>query len=259
VKRVLVSPDGALCFLPWGALWDRPVAVTPSGSTHALLREEQSEPGVGVLALGDPDYAGVEPGALATYYRGKPLAALPATRAEAQRVGTLALVGAQASEAGLRAALPRQDRWRAVHLACHGLIDARRPNLSSLALSRVGEDDGFLTALEVLRLQIPADLAVLSACETATGQLVGGEGIVGLTRAFMYAGTPRVLCSLWSVDDEATAALMTKFYELWNPKDGTPGLPTVEALRKAQQRVRAQAKWKHPHYWAAWVLWGLPD
>ncbi len=115
-----------------------------------------------------------------------------------------------------RAALPKQRRWRAVHFACHGLIDAPRPGLSSLALSRADEQDGFLRGLEVLRRQTPADLAVLSACETARGQLLGGEGIVGLTRAFMYAGTPRVICSLWKVDDEETAALMTRFYALWN-------------------------------------------
>lgn len=126
------------------------------------------------------------------------------------------------------------------------------------ALSRAGEEDGFLTVLEVLRMQTPADLAVVSACETATGRLEGGEGIVGLTRAFMYAGTPRVLCSLWKVDDEATSALMIKFYELWNPKEGA-GLGAAQALQQAQAFVRSQEKWTHPYYWAAWVLWGLPD
>ncbi|MCC7138125.1 MAG: CHAT domain-containing protein [Planctomycetes bacterium] len=259
VKQVLVSPEGPLCFLPWGALVDRAVAVTPSGSTHALLRSEEREPGQGVLALGDPDYAGASEAAQAIYYRGRRLSPLPATRSEVETVSSVALLGAEASEDGVVAALPQQERWRAVHFACHGLIDPRRPGLSSLALSRTGDDDGFLTALEVLRMRIPADLAVLSACETATGQLVGGEGIVGLTRAFMYAGAPRVICSLWKVDDEATRVLMVKFYELWNPRDGKPGLPAAEALRQAQGFVRAQARWKHPYYWAAWVLWGLPD
>ena len=76
----------------------------------------------------------------------------------------------------------------------------------SLALTPADEDDGFLTALEVFRMKCPADLVVLSACETGKGKIVGGEGIVGLTRAFMYAGSPRVICSLWKVDDEATRA-----------------------------------------------------
>ena len=74
----------------------------------------------------------------------------------------------------------------------------------------------------------------------------------------LFAGAPRVLCSLWKVDDEATQALMIKFYELWNPKEGE-GLAAPEALKQAQAHVRAQEKWKHPYYWAAWVLWGLPD
>ncbi|MDA1194780.1 MAG: CHAT domain-containing protein [Planctomycetota bacterium] len=110
-------------------------------------------------------------------------------------------------------------------------------------------------------MEIPADLAVLSACETGTGRVVKGEGIVGLTRAFMFAGAPRVICSLWKVDDEATKALMVKFYELWNPKDGKKGLGVAAALKQAQEYVRdhPNGKWKHPYYWAAWVLWGLPD
>jgi CHAT domain-containing protein len=87
---------------------------------------------------------------------------------------------------------------------------------------------------------------------------VNGEGIVGLTRAFMFAGAPRVICSLWKVDDEATRALMVKFYELWAPKDGSTGMPVTQALRTAQEFVRSHEKWKHPYYWAAWVLWGLP-
>ena len=174
-------------------------------------------------------------------------------------MGDVVLLGAEASEPGFAAALGREKRWRAAHFACHGLVKPEKPTLSSLALARAGDSDGFLTCLEVLRMQIPADLAVLSACETAKGEIVQGEGIVGLTRAFMYAGAPRVLCSLWKVDDEATKALMVKFYELWNPKDGKPGLPTAEALKQAQEFVKSQKKWEHPYYWAAWVLWGLPS
>ena len=104
---------------------------------------------------------------------------------------------------------------------------------------------------------IPADLVVLSACETGKGKIYRTEGIVGLTRAFMFAGSPRVLCSLWQVDDEATRALMVKFYELWNPKKGE-GIGAAAALKQAQAHVRAQKQWAHPYYWAAWVLWGLP-
>jgi CHAT domain-containing protein len=106
-------------------------------------------------------------------------------------------------------------------------------------------------------MRVPADAVVLSACETARGRVYAVEGIVGFTRAFLFAGTPRVLCSLWKVDDEATRALMERFYALWNPEDGE-GLGAAEALRRAQEHVRGQARWQHPYYWAAWVLWGLP-
>ena len=145
------------------------------------------------------------------------------------------------------------ERWRAVHLACHGLVDPERPMLSSLALT-----GGSLSAFDVLRTKIPADLVVLSACETGRGKIVHGEGLLGFTRTFMLAGAPRVVVSLWPVEDMATQALMSKFYELWNPKAGD-GLPAAAALRKAQEYVRAQDRWKHPSYWAAWQLWGLPD
>ncbi|MCC7137530.1 MAG: CHAT domain-containing protein [Planctomycetes bacterium] len=259
VRRLVVSPSGPLAYVPFGALVDTPVALVPSGTTYVVLAGEERAPGDGVLALGDPDYAGATAGAGAVYVRGRPLVALPATRAEVERVGTTVLVGARASEAGLREALPTHPRWRAVHFACHGLVHPDKPTLCSLALSRGGDDDGFLTALEVLRTPVRADLVVLSACETGRGRIVRAEGILGLTSAFQSAGCPRVLCSLWKVDDAATSALMQKFYELWNPKTGSKGMGTAEALRAAQAHVRSQEKWKHPYYWAAWVLWGLPS
>ena len=261
-KRVLVSPTGLLSYVPFAALTrDRTVAYVPSGTTYRLLREEEALRGEGVLALGDPDYeTKIDERALAVNRgaAGK-LVRLPATRDEALAVGTTTLLGADATEAGLRKALAERKRWRAVHLACHGLVNTERPALSSLAITAAGDDDGFLTCLDVFRMKVPADLVVLSACETGKGKVVKGEGIVGLTRAFMFAGSPRVLCSLWKVDDAATAALMTKFYDLWNPKTGSKGMGTAEALRAAQEHVRSQEKWKHPYYWAAWVLWGLPS
>ena len=268
VTRVLVSPEGPLSYAPMALLLPgRQVAYEPSGTTYGhLLEEEASRKGSDVLALGDPDYgAKFDPHALEAYarvegaVRGGRLVPLPGTRAEAKAIGTVTLLGKAATEAGLRAEIARKDaRWHAIHFACHGLVDPENPTRSSLALTPDAENDGFLTSLEVLRANIPSDLIVLSACETGTGTIFKGEGIVGLTRAFMFAGSPRVICSLWKVDDEATKALMVRFYELWNPQDGTPGLPTAEALRKAQEFVRSQEKWKHPYFWAAWVLWGLP-
>jgi len=264
VRRILVSPEGALCYVPFAAvLDDRDVAYVPSGTTYVTLEEEGRSRGVGVFALGDPDYGSArDPQAVEVYGgtgRGgmRRFAPLPGSRSEALAVGDVVTLGAEASETGFANAVGGRDRWRAVHLACHGVVDVERPALSALALSPDAQNDGFLTTLDVFRMKIPADLVVLSACETGKGRIVKGEGIVGLTRAFMFAGSPRVICSLWKVDDDATRALMVRFYELWSPKSGEPGLPTAAALRRAQEHVRSQPKWRHPFYWAAWVLWGL--
>jgi CHAT domain-containing protein len=265
VRRVLVSPAGALGYVPFALLLpEREVAYVPSGTTYGLLRAERERRGEGVLALGDPDYGRVGDEVVAARHRGGialRLSRLEATRPEAEAVGTLRLLGEDATEAGLRSALETSERWRAVHFACHGLLDPEQPMFSSLALTAAGEDDGFLTALEILQLPMHADLVVMSACETGKGKVYKIEGIVGLTQALMFAGAPRVVCSLWKVDDVATRTLMVRFYELWNPKEGT-GLAPAAALREAQRFVRespAHPEWRHPFYWAAWVLWGLPD
>ena len=246
VRRILISPSGVLGYVPFALLFpDREVVLVPSATTMGLLRQASTLRGDGVLALGDPQYPAGR------------LARLPATRAEVTAVGTVRLLGKDATEAALHQHLGRPGRWRAVHLACHGLIDPERPMLSALAITPDEENDGRLSALEVFRLKVPADLVVLSACETGKGKIYQTEGIVGLTRAFMFAGTPRVLCSLWNVDDDATRALMVKFYELWNPPQGE-GLSAAAAVKKAQMHMRGHEKWQHPRYWAAWVLWGLP-
>ncbi len=133
-------------------------------------------------------------------------------------------------------------------------MDPKGPTFSALALTPGGDDDGFLTALEVFRMRFPADLVVLSACETGKGTSYRGEGIVGFARAFMHAGAPRVIVSLWNGDDQATRALMTKFYGAWKS-----GAQTATALRDAQASVSAVERWRHPYYWAGWLLWGLPN
>lgn len=257
VTRVLVSPDGPLAFVPFPMLLEgREVALVPSGTTWLLLREDRALRGVGVLALGDPAYDVDGPGvnSLARMSSGVGFPALPHTRVEAQGVGDVVLLGADATEAGLRFAVTRRARWRAVHLACHGVIDTAAPLLSALALTPSGTDDGFLTALDVLSSRIPADLVVLSACRTGRGAVVRGEGVVGFVRAFMFAGSPRVVVSLWNGDDEATSLLMTTFHRAL-----ARGRPTARALLDAQEAVRRQPRWGHPYYWAGWVLWGLPD
>jgi len=147
-------------------------------------------------------------------------------------------------------------RYRIVHFATHGLINSEHPELSGLVLSLIDENgkpqDGFLRMHEIFNLQLPADLVVLSACQTALGKEIKGEGLIGLTRGFMYAGAERVVASLWQVDDQATAQLMKYFYR-GMLKDG---LRPAAALRAAQIAMSRNRRWSSPYYWAGFILQG---
>jgi CHAT domain-containing protein/uncharacterized protein HemY len=145
-------------------------------------------------------------------------------------------------------------KFNYVHFATHGFIDENKPDFSSLVLTQDNnsKEDGFLQATEIFNLNLNADLVVLSACQTGLGKLIRGEGMVGLTRAFMYAGTPTVLVSLWSVSDVSTATLMGEFYKnLVKEK-----LSKTDALRKAQLFMLRDEKFAHPFYWAPFVIFG---
>ena len=123
-----------------------------------------------------------------------------------------------------------------MHFATHGLLDSEHPDLSGLVLSLVDEkgtpQDGFLRLHEIYNLRLPVDLVVLSACQTALGREIRGEGLVGLTRGFMYAGAARVVASLWQVDDESTAELMKRFYR--GDAEGRPPAGGRAARRAAR-------------------------
>jgi CHAT domain-containing protein len=144
-----------------------------------------------------------------------------------------------------------------VHFATHAFLNARQPALSGIVLSRVdrrGEpQNGFVGLGEIFNLRLRSQLVVLSACQTALGAEIRGEGLVGLARAFMYAGAPRVVASLWKVDDAATAELMTRFYRAML---GPQRLPPATALAEAQRALQRDRRWRAPYYWAAFVLQG---
>ena len=265
VRRLVVSPDGELARVPFSLLApERPVVFAPSASAWMLLETRPVERGKRVLAYGDPTYGVEQAGPAPSRLRrggSVELGPLPATAEEARAVGDLIRLHEDASETHLRADLATGSRWRAVHLACHGLLDVDRPAFSALALSTDDANDGFLTALDVYRMQVPTDLAVLSACETGRGRTVAGEGLFGLPRAFLHAGASTVLVSLWPVDDEATQALMARFYAAWSPRgdEGAEPVSAAAALEQAQAWLRAQPRWRHPRFWAGWVLWGRAD
>ncbi|MBS2024389.1 MAG: CHAT domain-containing protein, partial [Deltaproteobacteria bacterium] len=147
-------------------------------------------------------------------------------------------------------------KYRLVHFATHGLLDSQHPELSGLLLSTVDAhgraQDGFLQLRDVYGLRLAADLVVLSACQTALGAQVWGEGVVGLVRGFMYAGAPRVVASSWRVPDRATAALMKRFYEGMLARKLTP----AAALREAQLALWKSRKFSAPRDWAGFTLQG---
>jgi CHAT domain-containing protein len=148
------------------------------------------------------------------------------------------------------------SKYGIIHFATHGLLNNKHPELSGILLSMVDEkgrpQDGFLQLSDIYDLNLPADLVVLSACETGLGRTVNGEGLIGLTRGFMYAGAARIVASLWKVDDAATAALMEQFYR----EMLTNGLTPAAALRVAQRQISQQKRWRSPYYWAGFVLQG---
>jgi CHAT domain-containing protein/Tfp pilus assembly protein PilF len=147
-------------------------------------------------------------------------------------------------------------QYRIVHFATHGLINNLHPELSGIVLSLVDDQgrpqNGFLRLYEIYNLKLGADLVVLSACQTALGKEIRGEGLVGLTRGFMYAGSPRVVASLWQIDDRVTAELMKRFYQGMLGE----GLRPAAALRAAQVSMWKDKRWHAPHYWAAFTFQG---
>ena len=148
------------------------------------------------------------------------------------------------------------SKYRYVHFATHGYLDTIRPGLSAIVLSLIDEQgnaqDGFLRTHDIYNLKLPAELVVLSACETGLGKDVKGEGLVGLTRGFMYAGARRVVVSLWNVNDKATADLMANLYRGMLRSNKTP----AASLREAQIEMLRQKQWRSPYYWAAFVIQG---
>jgi CHAT domain-containing protein/Tfp pilus assembly protein PilF len=183
------------------------------------------------------------------------------TRLEAEAIAQLVPPDQQRLDLGFAANLsnatsPQLSQYRMVHFATHGLLNSETPELSGVVLSLVNDkgepENGFLRLQEIFNLNLSADLVVLSACKTGLGKDIQGEGLVGLTRGFMYAGAPRVVVSLWNVDDRATALLMSEFYRGILQKRLSPAV----ALRQAQQALMQQPEYQAPYYWAAFTLQG---
>jgi CHAT domain-containing protein len=186
---------------------------------------------------------------------------LQATRREAEAIMTMAPAGKSFEALDFKANFATATsaelkNYRIVHFATHALLDSKHPELSGLVLSLVNErgrpQSGFLGLEDIYNLNLPADLVVLSACETALGKGVEGEGMVGLTRGFMYAGASRVVASLWNIDDQATVEQMRHFYRAMLVQRMRP----AAALRTAQLKLRQDPRWNSPYFWAAFQIQG---
>jgi CHAT domain-containing protein len=198
------------------------------------------------------------------FAEGTTIPPLPASREEARAIMSVAPRGSSREALDFeasRVSINKTDlsQYRIIHFATHGFVDYQHPELSGLVLSMVDEkgysQDGFLRMHDIYNLKLPVDLVVLSACNTGLGKEVKGEGLIGLTRGFMYAGAHGVVASLWKVDDDATAELMKQFYAGMFQR----GLTPAAALRDAQLKVRSQKRWESPYYWAAFVIQGEYD
>jgi CHAT domain-containing protein/Tfp pilus assembly protein PilF len=279
-RRLVIVADGALQYIPFRALpvpartartpliERSPVVMLPSASVLAVLRREAGErrpAGNTVAVVADPVFRTDDPrvGAVPSGGAGSGdgFRRLRFSREEAAAIA--ALVPERQRFTAIDFAANRETvtsgalgTHRILHFATHGVIDSERPELSGLVLSLVDArgrpQDGFLRLHDIYNMQLSAELVVLSACSTALGKEIRGEGLIGLTRGFMYAGAPRVVASLWDVEDRATAELMKRFYEGMLVRR----LPPSEALRRAQLSLRADARWSHPYYWSAFVIQG---
>jgi len=147
----------------------------------------------------------------------------------------------------------RSDYADIVHFASHGEFNDMQPMQSGLVLSKDTENDGYLQVHEIFGLNLKnSNLVILSACDTALSKIYSGDDLVGLSRAFIYAGTPTILATLWSVDDRSTYILMKDFYDYWHNK----GLDKIEALRRAQNSLKSIPDYSHPFYWAPFIIIG---
>jgi len=278
-RRLLVVADGALQYVPFSALPSprapqtpliigNEVVNLPSASTIAFIRSgmEKGRRANGTLAvLADPVFSADDPrlASSKSQVESKPAEfdRLPSTRREAEAILALAGERSRFSALDFDASLATAtsgvlSRYRFVHLASHGVLNSAHPELSGIVLSLVDRagrpQNGLLQTTDIFNLDLHAELVVMSACQTALGAEVRGEGLVGLTRAFLYAGSPRVAASLWTVPDLSTAELMGRFYRFML----VDGLRPAAALRKAQVSIWNEGRWARPYYWAAFTLQG---
>ncbi len=284
-RRLAIVADGALQYIPFAVLplpddaggsvalvEHHEIVVLPSASILALRRQEPAPADGDIAVLADPVFDSRDPRVRMDTPNSAPAESIPArngisltrlaaSRREAEAISGIAGAGRVWTATGFQASRATVfggglARSRIVHFATHGVINAETPELSGLVLSMVDERgeprEGFLGLNDIYNLDLHADLVVLSGCETALGREMRGEGLVGLTRGFLYAGASQVLASLWQVQDRSATELMVRFYRALLQDHLTP----AAALRAAQLSMGKERRWRDPFYWGAFVLQG---
>jgi CHAT domain-containing protein len=256
-SRVIFVPQSSLFLVPFPALQDKSgkyliekhtILTAPSIQVLELTRQQKQKSRTTgeALVLGNPIMPTV------SLTPGEPpqqLSALPAAEKEAMAIANLLKTQAVTGSSGTKAnVVQKMPTARIIHLATHGLLDDLRGLGSAIALTPSGNDNGLLTAEEILDLKLSADLVVLSACDTGRGRITG-DGVVGLSRSFISAGVPSVIVSLWAVPDAPTAELMTAFYQNLQTNSDK-----AQALRQAM--LKMMKTYPHPKDWAAFILIG---
>ena len=246
---VVIVPWDVLYYVPFSALApeagappfgaEKRLVVAPSAGVYRYIRPKRASKHRRLFAMGDPE---TEQHSLEQAEKEVK------TISELFDKSTLYL-RSDATETILKAGIGKAD---VVHFACHGRLDEAHPELSHLLLTPDAANDGRLEVHEIFGLDWRGvSLVTLSACSSGKGKLGGGNDIIGLTRGFIFAGAPTVLCTLWEVDDESTRIFMQEFYRHY-----AAGTAKPEAFQLAQAKLRASKKWSHPYHWAPFVLWG---
>ncbi|MFH5832124.1 CHAT domain-containing protein [Halalkalibaculum sp. DA384] len=290
-ENLMIVPDEVLAYLPFEALMVEgeylieqfSIKYAPSMTTFSLLKnrkERHSGHERELLAIAGSSFEGIS----SPLQRGEAYPPLPATLAEVDSIASKfndaeVFKKGNFSEQFIKESLTKNYRY--IHLATHGIIDEENPNLSGLALSTSpseasGREDGMLRSSEIYQLNINSDMVVLSACNSGLGKMVNGEGMLGLQRAFFYAGVPTVSVSLWNVYDRSTAYFMDQFYSSllnraeslhsswswssllrwvgWDPS--VPFGDAAPAMRQAKLKMLEHPLFHHPVYWAPFIVLG---
>jgi CHAT domain-containing protein len=273
-KRIIIIPDGALSYVPFEMLYQGSgylvsqyaISYAPSINFLSLIRKGGSG-NKRFLGFGDPFFGQNEAGSGGNftrgYFREKGVSwtSLPGTKKEIEGIAK-SIQGEKSIFTGKAASESNASKllggYGTIHFATHGYLDDEKPVLySSLVLSEPeggqtdGVDDGYLRAAEIFNIPIDAGLVVLSGCQTGLGKNLNGEGLMGLSTSFFYAGARSLIVSLWSVDDESTSLLFQYFYQ------NISTMPPAEALREAKLRL-IREKVESPFLWAPFILVGNP-